>query len=46
LDAVVDARARAIVTASSRAPRKRRGRRGDARVARARCALDAIALKQ
>jgi hypothetical protein len=41
LDAVVDARARAIVTASSRAPRKRRGRRGDARVA-----LDAIALKQ
>jgi hypothetical protein len=39
LDAVVDARARAIVTASSRAPRKRRGTRASR-------ALDAIALKQ
>jgi hypothetical protein len=42
LDAVVDARARAIVTASSRAPRKRRGRAAT----RASRALDAIALKQ
>jgi hypothetical protein len=41
LDAVVDARARAIVTASSRAPRKRR-----VAATRASRALDAIALKQ
>jgi hypothetical protein len=45
LDAVVDARARAIVTASSRAPRKRRGAEVVA-ATRASRALDAIALKQ